>query len=172
MGISSALFSGVSGLNTLGNSMSVIGDNIANVNTIGFKGSRTTFETVLAQSISGASGTSQVGRGVALSAVDPIFAQGSFETTNEPTDMAIGGKGFFMVRSPETGMFYTRAGHFRFDEDGYLVNPASLRVQGWILEPNSSEPRGAITDIQINATSVDLFGSGDAERLYICGRHQ
>ena len=64
MGISSALFSGISGLNTLGNAMSVIGDNIANVNTIGFKSSRSTFETVLAQSVSGASGTSQVGRGV------------------------------------------------------------------------------------------------------------
>jgi len=153
MSISSALFSGVSGLNTLGNSMSVIGDNIANVNTIGFKSSRSTFETVLAQSISGASGTSQVGRGVALSAVDPNFSQGSFESTSEPTDMAIGGKGFFMVRSDETGLYYTRAGHFRFDEDGYLVNPADLRVQGWVLSPDSPDPRGAITDIQINATS-------------------
>lgn len=153
MSISSALFSGVSGLNTLGNSMSVIGDNIANVNTIGFKSSRTTFETMLAQNITGASGTSQVGRGVALSAVDAVWGQGSFEGTGEATDMAIGGKGFFMVRSPETGTYYTRAGHFKFDEEGYLVNPASLRVQGWILDPNSIDPQGAITDIQINATS-------------------
>jgi len=153
MSISSALFSGVSGLNTLGNSMSVIGDNIANVNTIGFKSSRTTFETLLAQNITGASGTSQVGRGVAMSAVDAVFAQGSFENTSEPTDMAIGGKGFFMVRSTETGMYYTRAGHFRFDESGYLVNSAGMRVQGWILDPNSVDPQGAITDIQINATS-------------------
>jgi len=153
MSISSALFAGVSGLNTLGNSVAVIGDNIANVNTIGFKSSRSTFETVLAQTISGASGTSQVGRGVALSAVDPNFSQGSFESTSEPTDMAIGGKGFFMVRSEETGLYYTRAGHFRFDEEGYLVNPADLRVQGWVLDPDSPEPRGAITDIQINATS-------------------
>lgn len=155
MGISSAMFSGVSGLNTLGNSMSVIGDNIANVNTIGFKSSRATFETLLAQSITGAAGTSQVGRGVAMSAVDYVWAQGSFEGTNEATDMAIGGKGFFMVRSPETGMFYTRAGHFKFDEEGYLVNPAGHRVQGWILDANSPDPRGAITDIQINATSSD-----------------
>ncbi len=153
MSISSALFSGVSGLNTLGNSMSVIGDNIANVNTIGFKASRATFETLLAQNISGAAGTSQVGRGVAMSAVDYVWDQGSFEGTNQATDMAIGGQGFFMVRSPETGMFYTRAGHFLFDEEGYLVNPSGYRVQGWILEPDSSDPRGAITDIQINATS-------------------
>lgn len=153
MGISSALYAGVSGLNTLGASMSVIGDNIANVNTIGFKAARSTFETLLAQNITGASGTSQVGRGVTLSAVDAVFAQGSFESTNEATDMAIGGKGFFMVRSPQTGMYYTRAGHFKFDENGYLVNPAGLRVQGWILDPSSIAPRGAITDIQINATS-------------------
>jgi len=152
MGISSALFSGVSGLNTLGNSMSVIGDNIANVNTIGFKSSRSTFETVLAQSISGASGTSQVGRGVALSAVDANFSQGSFESTSEPTDMAIGGAGFFMVSSPDNdNILYTRAGHFRFDEEGFLVNPADLRVQGWELDPTTGEQQGNFEDIRINA---------------------
>ena len=175
MSLSSALFAGVSGLNTLGNSMAVIGDNIANVNTIGFKSARTTFETLLAQNIAGASGTSQVGRGVALSSVDPIFSQGSFESTNEPTDMAIGGKGFFMVRSPETGMYYTRAGHFKLDEEGYLVNPANLRVQGWILEPDESDPRGAITDIQINSTSsapnatdeVDIAVNLDTDELFV-----
>ncbi len=155
MSLSSSLFSGVSGLNTLGKSMGVIGDNIANVNTIGFKSARTTFETVLAQNIAAASGISQIGRGVALSAVDPVFSQGSFESTNEPTDMAIGGKGFFMVRSLQTGMFYTRAGHFSFDENGYLVNPAGLRVQGWILAPDSTDPRGAIDDIIIDATSSE-----------------
>lgn len=153
MSISSALFSGVSGLNTLGASMSVIGDNIANVNTIGFKSSRTTFETLLAQNITGASGTSQVGRGVALSSVDAIFSQGSFESTSEATDMAIGGNGFFMVRSPQTGMYYTRAGHFSFDEEGYLCNAAGYRVQGWLLDSTSIDPVGAITDIQINQTS-------------------
>jgi flagellar hook protein FlgE len=153
MGISSALFSGVSGLNTLGNSMAVIGDNIANVNTIGFKSSRSTFETVLAQSVSGASGTSQVGRGVALSAVDANFSQGSFESTSEPTDMAIGGKGFFMVKGPETGMYYTRAGHFSFDAAGYLVNPADLRVQGWELDPITGERLRSPEDIVIPADS-------------------
>jgi flagellar hook protein FlgE len=152
MGISSALFSGVSGLNTLGNSMAVIGDNIANVNTIGFKSSRSTFETVLAQSVAGASGTSQVGRGVALSAVDANFSQGSFETTSEPTDMAIGGKGFFMVRSPDDSIYYTRAGHFSFDVDGFLVNPADLRVQGFLLEPITGEIEGGRTDIFIDVT--------------------
>ncbi len=152
MGISSALFSGVSGLNTLGNSMAVIGDNIANVNTIGFKSSRSTFETVLAQSVAGASGTSQVGRGVALSSVDANFSQGSFETTSEPTDMAIGGKGFFMVRSPDSTIYYTRAGHFTFDADGFLVNPADMRVQGFLLDPITGVIVSGRTDIFIDVT--------------------
>jgi flagellar hook protein FlgE len=165
MGISSALFSGVSGLNTLGNAMAVIGDNIANVNTIGFKSSRSTFETVLAQSVAGASGTSQVGRGVALSAVDANFAQGSFESTSEPTDMAIGGKGFFMVKAKDSTIYYTRAGHFSFDKDGYLVNPADQNVQGWLLStdgqidgardnikiPVNASPPNATTEIDIAA---------------------
>ena len=153
MALQSAMYSGVSGLNTLGSSMSVIGDNIANVNTIGFKASRAHFETLLAQNVSGAAGTSQIGRGVTMSSIDAMWTQGSFETTNEATDMAIGGNGFFMVRSPTTGMYYTRAGHFQFDEDGYLVNPAGYRLQGWILDPSSPNPDGTITDIQINATS-------------------
>jgi flagellar hook protein FlgE len=153
MGISNALFSGISGLNTLGNAMSVIGDNIANVNTIGFKSSRSTFETVLAQSVAGASGTSQVGRGVALSAIDANFSQGSFESTSEPTDMAIGGKGFFMVRSDQTGLYYTRAGHFRFDEEGFMVNPADLYVQGWALDSVTGDIDGGLTDIRIPVNS-------------------
>jgi flagellar hook protein FlgE len=124
MGISSSLFSGISGLSSQGNAMSVIGDNIANVNTIGFKASRTTFEDVLSQSVSTASGSSQIGRGAALSDVD-LFQQGSFESTSNATDLAIGGNGFFMVspQNSETN-YYTRAGQFRFDADGFFVNPA------------------------------------------------
>ncbi|HPS94264.1 MAG TPA: flagellar hook-basal body complex protein, partial [Deltaproteobacteria bacterium] len=93
MSISSSLFSGISGLSTNGNAMSVIGDNIANVNTIGFKSSRTTFQDVLAQSVATSSGTSQIGRGAALSAIDTMFQQGSFESTSTATDLAIGGNG-------------------------------------------------------------------------------
>ena len=75
MGISSSLFAGISGLSTHGNAMSVIGDNIANVNTIGFKSSRTSFQDVLSQSVSTASGTSQIGRGTTLSSVGTLFQQ-------------------------------------------------------------------------------------------------
>ena len=127
MSISSALFSGISGLSTNGNAMSVIGDNIANVNTIGYKSSRTTFQDVLAQSVATASGTSQIGRGAALSSIDTLFQQGSFESTSNATDLAIGGQGFFIV-SPraEDTQYYTRAGQFRFDADGYIHQPRGV----------------------------------------------
>jgi flagellar hook protein FlgE len=87
----SSFFSGISGLIANSSSINVVGNNIANVNTVGFKGSRATFEDVLYQSISGTSGSSQVGRGTALSSVDTSFGQGSFESTSESTDLAIGG---------------------------------------------------------------------------------
>ena len=151
MSISTALFTGISGLNTLGNSMTVVGDNIANVNTIGFKGSRATFEDVLSQSISTAAGTAQVGRGVTLSTVSILFQQGSFESTSEPTDLAIGGKGFFIVQEPNSDSeYYTRAGQFRFDKDGQFINPAGYVVQGWRLDDNG-EDVGAITDVVLES---------------------
>ncbi|MDY7033891.1 MAG: flagellar hook protein FlgE [Thermodesulfobacteriota bacterium] len=159
MSISSSLFSGVSGLTSYGYAMSVIGDNIANVNTIGFKGSSTAFEDILSQSIATSSGTSQVGRGVTLSNITASFDQGSFESTSEATDLAIGGKGFFMVTDADTGItYYTRSGVFRLDENGYLVNPSGLTVQGWVAEENSDgtvSTVGAIQDIVIDSTSSE-----------------
>ncbi len=151
MGISSSLFSGISGLSTHGNAMSVIGDNIANVNTIGFKSSRTTFEDVLAQSVSTAAGSSQIGRGAALSDVDTLFQQGSFESTSNATDLAIGGNGFFIVSpvASETD-YYTRAGQFRFDSDGYFSNPSGYVGRGWALDQDGND-MGTLTDIRLSA---------------------
>ncbi|MBN2297489.1 MAG: flagellar hook protein FlgE [Deltaproteobacteria bacterium] len=151
MGISSSLFSGISGLSTHGDAMSVIGDNIANVNTIGFKASRTTFEDVLAQSVSTASGTSQIGRGAALSEIDTLFQQGSFESTSNATDLAIGGNGFFIV-SPQGSEteYYTRSGQFRFDADGYFTSPAGYVGMGWALDEAGND-QGTLTEIRLNA---------------------
>ncbi|MBU0673556.1 MAG: flagellar hook-basal body complex protein [Proteobacteria bacterium] len=155
MGISSSLYSSISGLNTMGNSMSVIGDNVANVNTIAFKSSRATFQDVLSQSVSTASGAAQVGRGVTLSAVDGLFAQGSFESSSTPTDLAIGGQGFFMLREPDNAEAdnYSRAGEFRFDQEGNLVNPAGYFVQGWALDKSSGERIGTIGDINLGKST-------------------
>jgi flagellar hook protein FlgE len=131
MGITSALYSGVSGLNTNSQAMSVVGNNLANTNTLGFKGSRTVFSDMLSSTIFGSGGRSQVGRGVSVSKVDNIFSQGTFQSTASDTDVAIEGDGFFILKEPgnETN-FYSRAGAFRFNEEGYLVNPEGYRVMG------------------------------------------
>ena len=160
MSLSSSLFSGISGLNALGNAMTVIGDNIANVNTVGFKGSRVTFQDVLSQNVATTAGTAQVGRGTSLADISSSFSQGSFESTDSSTDLAIGGAGFFVVREPANANneFYTRAGEFRFDKDGNFTNPAGYIVRGWQLDEVTGEDLGTITDITLSS-----FTSSPAE---------
>ncbi|WP_045221958.1 flagellar hook protein FlgE [Desulfonatronum thioautotrophicum] len=132
MSLTASMWTGVSGLRGHGQKMGTIGNNIANVSTVGFKGSRMHFEDFMSQSVSVANGIGQVGRGVAVGAILGDFSQGSLETTNESTDVAITGNGFFTVSPPgEAVTYYTRAGNFRFDKDGYLVDPHGYRVQGW-----------------------------------------
>ena len=152
MSLSSALFSGISGLNTLGNSMTVIGDNIANVNTVGFKGSRVTFQDVLSQTVATTSGSAQVGRGTNMADISASFSQGSFESTDSTTDLAIGGEGFFIVRDPNNANneFYTRAGEFRFDKDGNFTNPAGYICRGWALDADGNNT-GSIGDITLSS---------------------
>ncbi|MDD2466587.1 MAG: flagellar hook-basal body complex protein [Desulfobulbus sp.] len=131
MGIQSAMFSGVSGLNTNSQAMSVIGNNLSNTNTLGYKGSRTVFSDLLSSNVFGSGGSSQVGRGVGLSTVDNIFSQGTFETTSSGTDVAVEGDGFFVLKEEGVSTsYYSRAGAFRFNNQGYLVNPEGLIVQG------------------------------------------
>ncbi len=151
MSLSSSLFSGISGLSTLGNAMQIIGDNIANVNTVGFKGSSFTFQDLLSQSVATLSGTSQVGRGTALGNIRASFEQGSFETTGNTTDLAIGGNGFFQLKESGTENYvYSRAGNFSFNEGGYLVNPEGYIVQGWSMDSNGQD-EGSITDIVMSS---------------------
>lgn len=151
MALSSALFSGISGLSTLGNAMQIIGDNIANVNTVGFKGSAFSFQDLLSQSVATQSGSCQVGRGTALGDITATFEQGSFESTGNTTDLAIGGDGFFVLREGASdSLFYSRAGSFRFDRNGYLTNSSGYVVQGWQLDENG-EDIGSITDIVLNS---------------------
>ena len=134
-----SMYSGVSGLQVHQVKMDVIGNNIANVNTVGFKGSKVTFSEVFAQTIKGAGapqegrgGTNpqQVGLGAGLSSIDVQHTKGSTQITSNPTDIMIDGNGFFIVSSDDTGTnkFYTRAGNFSLDKLGYLVNPSGLKV--------------------------------------------
>jgi len=131
MGITSAMYSGVSGINTNSLAMTVIGNNLANTNTVGFKGSRTVFSDLMSSTVFGSGGSSQVGRGVGVSKINNIFSQGTFESTSTNTDLAIEGDGFFMLKEVgNNSTYYLRAGAFRFNQEGYLVNPEGFRVQG------------------------------------------
>lgn len=152
MSLTSSLYTGTSGLTNMGNSMQVIGDNISNVNTVGFKGNRSLFADLLNQSIATQSGSSQVGRGTAIQIVDTSFQQGSFESTGNTTDLSIGGNGFFQVRDKNSEqIYYTRAGNFTFDKDGKLINPDGFIVQGWELDEDTGDDMGAIKDIVLDS---------------------
>jgi len=131
----SSLFTGITGLSSQSKAMGVISDNIANINTIGFKSSRFSFADILSASIGGATNV-QVGGGVRLSSVLPNFIEGSIVTTGNPTDLAIDGNGFFIV-SDGSGNFYTRAGQFVQNGNGELTTPEGYVLQGWNLEDNS-----------------------------------
>lgn len=126
-----SMFNGLSGLRANSVDLSVIGDNIANSNTIGFKGSRAAFEDALGESLigSGANG-GQVGLGVNVQAVQRILTQGSLANTGVATDLALQGDGFFVLQGPD-GQSFTRNGQFTVDQDGRLVSLSGDRVQGF-----------------------------------------
>lgn len=138
-----SLFSGVSGLQNHQVRMDVIGNNISNVNTIGFKKGRVNFQDLLSQTLQGAArptaelggvNPKQVGLGMSIASIDTIHLQGSLQTTGKVDDVAIQGNGFFVLASGNK-LFYSRAGAFGLDEEGTLVNPANgMRVQGWMAQ--------------------------------------
>ena len=171
MGLSASMWTGVSGLSAHGEKMSVIGNNIANVNTVGFKGSRMYFEDFFSQDISTASGFGQVGRGVTIGAVYGVFAQGAFENTSEATDLAIGGEGFFQVKPKgEDTEYYTRAGNFRFDKDGYLVDPHGYVLQGWEIERDTAALATQSTGAASEETSASkIKGTGVPKNVRLDG---
>lgn len=130
MGVLSSLYTGVSGLAAQGEALGVIGDNIANANTTGFKSSRAEFQDIVAKSLKGILGGNQIGRGVKIGAVNPILVQGNTDATEKVTDLAISGDGYFTLRGSD-GESFTRDGSFHFDREGYLVTNDNQRVQGF-----------------------------------------
>lgn len=135
-----ALYTGVSGLRGFQTKLDVIGNNIANVNTVGYKKSRAMFQDVLSQNIQGATAPAdagkgginpmQIGLGSQVASIEMAFSAGSPMTTNLPTDLSIEGDGFFAVRGAEDGpVYYTRAGNFTRDANGTLVNSQGMKVQ-------------------------------------------
>ncbi len=131
MGILSSMFTAVSGLNAYGNAMGIIGNNIANVGTAGFKGSRPAFADLVSSSLVGAASNSQTGLGVYLSDVQGVFTQGSLTTTGQVLDLAIDGNGFFQMRDAAGAVFYTRNGQFKLDELGRVVDANDYLLQGY-----------------------------------------
>ena len=149
MALTGALFAGVSGINTNGNAMNIIGDNIANANTVGFKSSRGVFFDLLSADVGG----TRIGLGSRLASSDRLFVQGGVETTNSATDMAIQGHGLFILKDAQGGTFYSRAGEFSVDKNGNLSNPAGLHVQGVQLDANGN-PTSGLTNVVINQVVV------------------
>lgn len=138
-----SLYSGVSGLQNHQTRMDVIGNNISNVNTNGFKRGRVNFQDMISQQLSGAAkptdelggvNPKEVGLGMTVASIDNVFTQGNLQSTGISTDLAIQGNGFFVMKNGEE-TYYTRNGAFGLDMDGTLVNPANgMRVQGWMAE--------------------------------------
>jgi flagellar hook protein FlgE len=120
-------------LNAHATYLSVIGNNLANLNTIGFKTSAVSFMDLVSQNVGSSSiNPTQVGLGVTVGSISPVFSQGSIENTREATNVAIQGGGFFIVQEPvDEGLAYTRAGNFSFNSDGQLVTPDGYLVQGY-----------------------------------------
>jgi flagellar hook protein FlgE len=163
------MYTGVSGLEANSTDLSVIGDNIANANTIGFKGGRAAFEDALSQSLIGGG---QVGLGARVQAIQRLVTQGALTNTGLATDLAIQGGGFFVVRGNHNGadgQFYTRAGQFTIDRDGALVNLEGLKVQGYQADATGNIT-GTLGDLQVGSVSsppratanVTLRGNLDA----------
>jgi len=168
MTVLSSMNSGVSGLKAESDALGVVGDNIANVNTSGFKAQRAVFEDVLGHSILAGTSTGLPGSGVRVGDIQQMFTQGTLSNTGVSTDVALNGDGFFVVKGTVDGVssdFYTRAGEFVIDKDGKLSNTSGLKVQGYqangdgtfaaslsdVTAPTAALPARATTALSITA---------------------
>ena len=168
MTVLSSMNSGVSGLKAESDALGVVGDNIANVNTSGFKAQRAVFEDVLGHSILAGTSSSLPGSGVKVGDIQQMFTQGTLSNTGVSTDVALNGDGFFVVKGTVDGVssdFFTRAGEFVIDKDGKLSNPAGLKVQGYqangdgtfaasisdVTAPTAALPARATTKMSVTA---------------------
>lgn len=155
-----SLYSGVSGLQNHQTRMDVIGNNISNVNTTGFKRGRVNFQDMISQQVGGAAKPTEelggvnpkdVGLGMTIATIEQVFTQGNLQTTGVSTDVAIQGNGFFILKDGDES-FYSRNGQFGLDSNGTLVNPANgQRVQGWMARDLNGEQI-----VQTAATPTDL----------------
>jgi flagellar hook protein FlgE len=156
-----AMFSGVSGLRAEGEALGVVGDNIANVNTVGFKSQRAVFQDVLGHSILAGTSSALPGSGVRMGDVQQLFTQGSITNTGVSTDVALNGDGFLVVGGTVdgiTGNFYTRAGQLTIDNDGFLVNQQGLNVQGYLANADGTL-QASVSDLAVPTASLQPFAT-------------
>lgn len=164
-----SLFVGLSGLNAMGHSIDVIGNNISNVNTTGFRGSRASFDDIFYQTLFSGVGASgergginpqQIGLGAKLGSIDTIFTQGSMQTTGRLLDLAIEGKGFFVTEGRNGQTFLSRAGNFSLDQEGMIVDPGTgYRLMGW----NASDEGDLNTGTTAEALAIDFNRTSKAK---------
>ena len=168
-----SLYSGVSGLRSHQTKMDVIGNNISNVNTVGYKKATTTFSDAFNQTMRGASmandntgrgglNSMQIGLGSSVAAVQNVMTRGSSQRTDNTTDVMINGNGFFVVRDV-TGYYFTRAGAFSVDENGNLVDTNGLKVCGWNAVDDQDNP-GQQKIVQTVVTPVNIY---EGEKSYV-----
>lgn len=151
MSIMRSIQTGLSGLQANGRAMGIVGDNIANANTTGFKGGRAQFADLMAQSTLG------LGSGVVSMGAQQLFGQGDLEVTGQALDLAVNGPGFFMVRGQSAGRegtFYSRAGQFGFDPEGFVTSNGDMRLQGWMADGDGNVRQGTPTDLELGGTRL------------------
>ncbi|MBP2017001.1 flagellar hook protein FlgE [Symbiobacterium terraclitae] len=158
-----SLFSGVSGIRAHQTRMDVIGNNIANVNTVGFKASRTTFTDVFSQTISPGSALAnpqQIGLGVGVGSIDLLTDYGSFQMTGRSLDLAISGNGLFVMKNANNEILYSRVGTFDWNADGYLFcPPLGMKVMGWMADAEGRIGRtdqATMSEIKLTVGDVSL----------------
>ena len=168
MTITNSLYIGISGLQAHGDAISVVGDNIANVSTVGFKRARAMFSDMLG----GQLGSQRVGGGVRLAGTQTMLDQGAVTQTGDPLDLAIRGGGMFVVKGNHGGLdaqYYTRDGRFHLDQAGFVANQQGLRLQGFAIDPSGTRalsagdlPLGARQSAPVPTTKADMTLNLDA----------
>ncbi|WP_306590133.1 flagellar hook protein FlgE [Geothrix sp. 21YS21S-4] len=161
MSLYSAFYSGLSGLSTNANALNVIGNNLSNINTVGFKGSSTTFRDIFSTSLGGVSTQGngnpiQFGLGVQTNSVSQDFSQSSFQSTGNALDMAIQGNGFFTLQTSDGRQVFSRAGNFTRNNDGYLVASDGANVMGWNRDSTTGvvNTSASLSPIRIDASTT------------------
>jgi flagellar hook protein FlgE len=153
---------GLSGLNAAAKNLDVVGNNMANANTVGFKGSQAQFGDVFASAVAG--GGTQIGIGTSLTSVLPGFGQGNINVSANPLDIAINGQGFFRTSAGGT-VSYTRNGQFGLDKDGYIVNASGARLTGYQATASGAIVASTPTDLQISTADLPPGATQNAQVL-------